>query len=81
MCNDLANEVHNHCWQSHFVTQIRVVHLQSGIKQYLAANTALPHPPNTSQKVPKNSANNFLCMLHILKNQRKYSSRKHFSTI
>lgn len=29
---------------------------------YPAAKTALPHPPNTSQKVPINSANNFLSL-------------------
>jgi hypothetical protein len=29
----------------------------------LAANTALPHPPKTNQKVPMNSANNFFMTL------------------
>jgi hypothetical protein len=45
----------------------------------LTANTALPHPPNTSQKVPKNFANSFLSILNLLENQMKYSSRKYFS--
>lgn len=31
-----------------------------------AAKTALPQPPNTSQKVPKNSANNFFMIYNFL---------------
>ena len=33
---------------------------------YPAAKMALPQPPNTSQKVPKNSANNFFIILKRL---------------
>ncbi|MEL2239902.1 hypothetical protein PAS25_02690 [Leclercia adecarboxylata] len=35
-----------------------------------AASTALPHPPNTNQNVPKHSAANFLNITTSKKNER-----------
>src|SRR5258708_30103334 len=46
-----------------------------------AARTALPQPPNTSQKVPMNSATDFLCRLIVfLALQNEYSEQCTAST-
>ena len=44
-----------------------------------AANTALPHPPNTNQNVPTNSAVRrwVMLILHLLKSESEYGRPRH----
>src|SRR5689334_1815581 len=44
-----------------------------------AASTALPQPPNTSQNVPRNSANNFLDMIASSQNETSENPKNRYT--